>query len=227
MVAIGIDLGTGLSCSGIWRNNRVDIIPNRQGLNITPSYVAFNDTEKLVGDAAKNQATMNAVNTIYDAKRLIGRKFSDPQVQEDMKLWPFKVEDDGNDRPHIVVEYKNEEKRFYPEEISSFILTYMKEISEDFIGEKINDVVITVPAYFNDSCRQATKDAATIAGLNVLRIINEPTAAAIAYGLDKKIDKEKSVLIFDVGSGTADFTILTVEDGLFEVKATSGDAHLG
>jgi len=227
MVAIGIDLGTGYSCSGVWRNNRVDIVPNGQGLSITPSYVAFNDNEKLVGDAAKNQATMNAVNTIYDAKRLIGRKFSDPQLQQDIKLMPFKVEDDGNDKPHIVVSYKNEEKRFYPEEISSFVLTYMREISQDFLGEKITDVVITVPAYFNDSCRQATKDAAIIAGLNVLRIINEPTAAAIAYGLDKKVQGEKSVLIFDVGCGTADFTILTIEDGVFEVKATSGDPHLG
>lgn len=203
VVVAGYDIGTTYSCAGIWRNNRVEIIANDQGNRTTPSYVAFTDTERLVGDAAKNQAAMNPKNTIYDAKRLIGRKFSDPQVQADMKLWPFKVVDDGNDRPQIVVEYKSEEKKFYPEEISAMVIGYMNDITETFVGEKIKDVVITVPAYFNDSARQATKDAAAIAGLNVLRIINEPTAAAVAYGLDNKSDGEKNILIFDLGGCTA------------------------
>jgi L1 cell adhesion molecule like protein len=203
VVVAGYDIGTTYSCAGIWRNNRVEIIANDQGNRTTPSYVAFTDTERLVGDAAKNQAAMNPKNTIYDAKRLIGRKFSDPQVQADMKLWPFKVVDDGNDRPQIVVEYKSEEKKFYPEEISAMVIGYMNDITETFVGEKIKDVVITVPAYFNDSARQATKDAAAIAGLNVLRIVNEPTAAAVAYGLDNKSDGEKNILIFDLGGCTA------------------------
>lgn len=227
MVVAGYDIGTTYSCSGIWRNNRVEIIANDQGNRTTPSYVAFTDTERLIGDAAKNQAAMNPKNTIYDAKRLIGRKFSDPIVQQDMKLWPFKVVDDGNDKPQIVVEYKGEEKWFYAEEISAMVISYMNEITETYVGEKIKDVVITVPAYFNDSARQATKDAAAIAGLNVMRIINEPTAAAIAYGLDNKSDGEKNILIFDLGGGTFDVTILSIEDGLFEVKATGGCSHLG
>lgn len=227
MVAIGIDLGTTTSVVGLWRDNRVEIIANAQGNRTTPSYVAFNDTEKLVGDAAYNQASINSTNTIYDAKRLIGRKFSDSQVKDDMKLWPFTVKDDGNDRPQICVQYQNQDKQFYAEEISAFVLTHMKEVAESFIGDKVKDVVITVPAYFNDSCRQATKDAATIAGLNVLRIINEPTAAAIAYGLDKKGEKEQTVLIFDAGGGTMDVTILTIEEGIFEVKSTAGNSHLG
>lgn len=227
MVVAGYDIGTTYSCAGIWKNNRVEIIANDQGNRTTPSYVAFTDTERLIGDAAKNQAAMNPKNTIYDAKRLIGRKFSDPLVQADIKLWPFQVIDDGNDRPQIVVEYKCEEKKFYPEEISAMVIGYMNEITETYVGEKIKDIVITVPAYFNDSARQATKDAAAIAGLNVLRIINEPTAAAVAYGLDNKSEGEKNILIYDLGGGTFDVTVLTIEDGLFEVKSTTGDAHLG
>ncbi len=195
MTVIGIDLGTTYSCVGVWKNQRVEILPNSQGNRTTPSYVAFNETERLVGDAAKNQASINPDNTIYDAKRLIGRKFSDQVVQDDMKLWPFKVVKDDTDRPQISVKDKN----FYAEEISAMVLSHMKEIAESFLGENIKDAVITVPAYFNDSARQATKDAAIIAGLNVLRIINEPTAAAIAYGLDKKDKSEKNIVIFDLG----------------------------
>ncbi len=228
MVAIGCDLGTTYSCVGVWRNGRVEIIPNDQGNRTSPSYVAFNDNERLVGDAAKNQANTNPKNTVYDAKRLIGRKFSDPIVQEDMKLWPFEVVNDGHDKPQIKVQFKNEDKLFYAEEISAMVLGKMKEIAETYLGEPVKDIVITVPAYFNDAARQATKDAGAIAGLNVLRIINEPTAAAVAYGLDNKNDgKEHHVLIADIGGGTTDFTILTVEDGIFEVKATNGLAHLG
>lgn len=224
---IGIDLGTTYSCVGVWQNQRVEIVQNSQGNRTTPSYVAFTDTERLVGDAAKNQSAMNPINTIYDAKRLIGRKFSDPIVQDDCKLWPFKVVSDTTDRPQIVVNYKDQEQKFYAEEISAMVLSSMKEIAEEFLGESVKDAVITVPAYFNDSARQATKDAAVIAGLNAVRIINEPTAAAIAYGLDKKDVGEKNILIADIGGGTTDFTILSVEDGIFEVKATSGHAHLG
>lgn len=227
MVAWGCDLGTTYSACGIWKNGRVEIIANDQGNRTTPSYVAFNDSERLIGDAAKNQAAMNPLNSIYDAKRLIGRKFSDKIVQDDMKLWPFKLIDDGNDRPQIVANFKDEEKKFYPEEISAMILTKMKETVEAYLGEEAKDVVITVPAYFNDQQRQATKDAGVIAGLNVLRIINEPTAAAIAYGLDNKSSKERNILVFDFGGGTFDCTILTLEEGLFEVKATGGDCHLG
>lgn len=199
MTVIGIDLGTTYSCVGVWKNQRVDIISNAQGNRTTPSYVAFNDSERLIGDAAKNQASLNPINTIYDAKRLIGRKFSDPIVQADMKLWPFKVVDDGTDRPQIIVTYAGEEKKFYAEEISAMVLSHMKEIADAYLGEEIKDAVITVPAYFNDSARQATKDAAVIAGLNALRIINEPTAAAVAYGLDKKGAGEQNILIFDLG----------------------------
>ncbi len=199
MVAIGIDLGTTYSCVGVWKNGRVEIIANDQGNRTTPSYVAFTDTERLIGDAAKNQATMNPKNSIYDAKRMIGRKYDDDHVQNDMKLWPYDVVKDKNNRPQIKVEFKSEEKLFYPEEISAMVLGKMKEIAETYLGETVTDAVITVPAYFNDACRQATKDAGVIAGLNVLRIINEPTAAAIAYGLDKKGESEKNVLIFDCG----------------------------
>ncbi|XP_078160377.1 heat shock cognate 70 kDa protein-like [Carex rostrata] len=227
--AIGIDLGTTYSCVGVWRHDRVEIIPNDQGNRTTPSYVAFTDTERLIGDAAKNQVAMNPSNTVFDAKRLIGRRFSDPSVQADMKLWPFKVIPGPGDKPMIVVQYKHEEKQFSPEEISSMVLTKMREIAEAFLGTTINNAVVTVPAYFNDSQRQATKDAGVIAGLNVMRIINEPTAAAIAYGLDKKASStgEKNVLIFDLGGGTFDVSILTIEEGIFEVKATAGDTHLG
>lgn len=227
MVAWGCDLGTTYSAVGIWKNGRVDIIANDQGNRTTPSYVAFSTSERLVGDAAKNQAAMNPVNSIYDAKRLIGRKFSDSVVQDDMKLWPFRVVNDGNDRPQIVANFKDSDKFFYPEEISAMLLSKMKEMVEAYTGENATDVVITVPAYFNDQQRQATKDAGVIAGLNVLRIINEPTAAAIAYGLDNKSSQEKNILVFDFGGGTFDVTVLTVEDGIFEVKATGGNTHLG
>ena len=202
--AIGIDLGTTYSCVGVWQNERVEIIANDQGNRTTPSYVGFTDTERLIGDAAKNQTAKNPINTVFDAKRLIGRKFNDPIVQKDMKLWPFKVEAGPDEKPVIVVKYKGETKKFHPEEISSMVLTKMRETAEAFLGESCKNAVITVPAYFNDNQRQATKDAGSIAGLNVLRIINEPTAAAIAYGLDKKGQGERSVLIFDLGGGTFD-----------------------
>ncbi|KAL2104052.1 hypothetical protein ACEWY4_000920 [Coilia grayii] len=225
-VAIGIDLGTTYSCVGVFQHGKVEIIANDQGNRTTPSYVAFTDTERLIGDAAKNQVAMNPNNTVFDAKRLIGRKFDDHIVQSDMKLWPFKVVNEGG-KPKVQVEYKGETKTFYPEEISSMVLVKMREISEGFLGQQVNNAVITVPAYFNDSQRQATKDAGVIAGLNVLRIINEPTAAAIAYGLDKGNRGERNVLIFDLGGGTFDVSVLAIEDGIFEVKATAGDTHLG
>ncbi|CAI5484565.1 unnamed protein product [Closterium sp. Yama58-4] len=258
--AIGIDLGTTYSCVGVWQHDRVEIIANDQGNRTTPSFVAFTDTERLIGDAAKNQVAMNPTNTVFavsppslsptppflpclshpyssssfyscssDAKRLIGRRFSDPTVQADMKHWPFKVFSGPGDKPMIEVQYKGERKQFAPEEVSSMVLTKMKEIAETFLGKKIKDAVVTVPAYFNDSQRQATKDAGVIAGLNVMRIINEPTAAAIAYGLDKKASRkgENNVLIFDLGGGTFDVSILSIEEGIFEVKATAGDTHLG
>lgn len=225
MVAIGIDLGTTYSCVGWWKDNRCEIIANDQGNRTTPSYVAFTETERLIGDGAKNQGSMNPENTIYDAKRLIGRKFNDPLVQADIKSFPFRVKEKG-EKPIIEVSYKGENKTFQPEEISSMVLIKMKEIAESYIGENVTDAVVTVPAYFNDSQRQATKDAGQIAGLNVLRIINEPTAAAIAYGLDKKTE-EKMVLIFDLGGGTFDVSLLCIDDGIFEVKATAGDTHLG
>jgi len=227
MVAIGIDLGTTYSAVGIWQNGRVEIIANDQGNRTTPSYVAFTDTERLVGDAAKNQANMNPTNTVYDAKRMIGRRYNDPIVQDDMKLWSYGVKDDGSNRPKVKVDYKGEEKLFYPEEISAMVLGKMKEIAESFIGTTVTDAVVTVPAYFGDSQRQATKDAGAIAGLNILRIVNEPTAAAIAYGLDNISTKEKRVLIFDLGGGTFDVTVLSIDEGIFEVLATGGNAHLG
>ncbi|AOW04737.1 uncharacterized protein YALI1_E00115g [Yarrowia lipolytica] len=224
--AVGIDLGTTYSCVAHFANDRVEIIANDQGNRTTPSFVAFTDTERLIGDAAKNQAAMNPANTVFDAKRLIGRKFDDPEVQNDAKHFPFKIIDKAG-KPNIEVEFKGETKVFTPEEISSMILTKMKETAEGYLGTKVNDAVITVPAYFNDSQRQATKDAGLIAGLNVQRIINEPTAAAIAYGLDKKETGERNVLIFDLGGGTFDVSLLSIEDGIFEVKATAGDTHLG
>ncbi|KAK4239181.1 heat shock protein 70 family [Achaetomium macrosporum] len=224
--AVGIDLGTTYSCVGVFREDRCEIIANDQGNRTTPSFVAFTDTERLIGDAAKNQVAMNPHNTVFDAKRLIGRKFNDPEVQADMKHFPFKVID-RNGKPHIEVEFKGEKKVFTPEEISSMVLTKMRETAESYLGGTVNNAVITVPAYFNDSQRQATKDAGLIAGLNVLRIINEPTAAAIAYGLDKKVEGERNVLIFDLGGGTFDVSLLTIEEGIFEVKSTAGDTHLG
>lgn len=225
-IAIGIDLGTTYSCVGVWENNQVSIIANDQGNRTTPSYVSFGEHERLIGDAAKTLVSSNPTNTVFDAKRLIGQKYDDPKLRSLFKHFTYDVVNDNN-KPVIQVEYKNEIKRFTPEEISSMVLVKMKEIAESYIGKKVTDAVITVPAYFNDSQRQATKDAGVIAGLNVLRIINEPTAAAIAYGLDKKAEKEKNVLIFDCGGGTHDVSILSIEDAIFEVKATGGDTMLG
>ncbi|KAK4384830.1 Luminal-binding protein 5 [Sesamum angolense] len=223
---IGIDLGTTYSCVGVYKNGHVEIIANDQGNRITPSWVGFTDNERLIGEAAKNQAAVNPERTIFDVKRLIGRKFEDKEVQRDMKLVPYKiVNKDG--KPYIEVKIKDgETKVFSPEEVSAMILTKMKETAEAYLGKKIKDAVVTVPAYFNDAQRQATKDAGIIAGLNVVRIINEPTAAAIAYGLDKK-GGEKNILVFDLGGGTFDVSILTIDNGVFEVLATNGDTHLG
>jgi len=221
---IGIDLGTTYSCVGVFKSGRVEIIANDLGNRITPSYVAFTDEERLIGEAAKNQAAQNPKRTVYDVKRLIGRSFGDPDVQRDRKLLSFDVVDKGG-KPYISVEVNGAEKQFSPEEISAMVLTKMKETAEAYLGKTVHDAVITVPAYFQDNQRQATKDAGTIAGLNVARIINEPTAAAIAYGLDKK--DEKNILVFDLGGGTFDVSILTIEDGIFEVLSTHGDTHLG
>ncbi|KAG7080730.1 hsp70-like protein [Colletotrichum scovillei] len=228
--AVGIDLGTTYSCVAYYSNDKIEIIANDQGNRTTPSFgkffFGFTDTERLIGDAAKNQVAMNPHNTVFDAKRLIGRKFQDSEVQADMKHFPFKVIEKGG-KPNIEVEFKGETKTFTPEEISAMVLTKMRETAESFLGGQVNNAVVTVPAYFNDSQRQATKDAGLIAGLNVLRIINEPTAAAIAYGLDKKAEGERNVLIFDLGGGTFDVSLLTIEEGIFEVKSTAGDTHLG
>ena len=224
---VGIDLGTTYSCVGVWKNGRVEVIANDQGNRITPSYVAWtDDDQRLIGDAAKNQAASNPERTVYDAKRLIGRKFQDKVVQADVKTWPFKVVD-RKSRPVIAVDSQGQ-KEFFPEEISGMVLSKMKQIAEDYLGEKVNYAVVTVPAYFNDAQRQATKDAGTIAGLKVVRVINEPTAAAIAYGLDRMGSKgEKNILVYDLGGGTFDVTLLSIEEGVFEVKATAGDTHLG
>ncbi|EUB58477.1 glucose-regulated protein [Echinococcus granulosus] len=223
---IGIDLGTTYSCVGVFKNGRVEIIANDQGNRITPSYVAFSgDGERLIGDAAKNQLTSNPKNTLFDAKRLIGRDYDDKDVQGDIKRYPFKVINKNN-KPYMKVQVGSEEKGFAPEEVSAMVLSKMKEIAEAYLGTEVTHAVVTVPAYFNDAQRQATKDAGAIAGLTVLRIINEPTAAAIAYGLDKK-DTEKNILVFDLGGGTFDVSLLTIDNGVFEVVATSGDTHLG
>ena len=225
-ICVGIDLGTTYSCVAVMRNGRVEIIANEQGNRTMPSYVAFTDGERLIGESAKNQSAMNPKNTIYDAKRLIGREFDSKEVQSDMKHWSFKVVPKDK-KPVVEVDYAGETKQFKPEEISAMVLSKMKKIAEDYLGEPVNNAVITVPAYFNDSQRQATKDAGTIAGLNVKRIINEPTAAAMAYGLDGTKKEEQNVLIFDLGGGTFDVSLLNICDGVFEVKATAGDTHLG
>jgi heat shock protein 1/8 len=225
--AIGIDLGTTYSCVGVWQNDRVEIIANDQGNRTTPSYVSFGADERLIGDAAKNSAASNPINTVFDAKRLIGRRFDDASVTSDRKHWPFTVMAGPQGKPQIQVTFKGETKTFLAEEISAMVLTKMKQTAESYLGKDVTQAVITVPAYFNDSQRQATKDAGAIAGLQVLRIINEPTAAAIAYGLDRKSSTEQNVMIFDCGGGTHDLSVLSLEDGLFEVKATAGDTHLG
>jgi len=223
---IGIDLGTTYSCVGVYKNGRVEIIANDQGNRITPSYVAWNDEgERLIGDGAKNQATLNPEQTVFDVKRLIGRQFKDKTVQHDKKLFPFELID-RESKPYVQVEVLGDKKTFAPEEISAMVLQKMKAIAETFLGKEVKNAVVTVPAYFNDAQRQATKDAGTISGMNVMRIINEPTAAAIAYGLDKK-GGEKNILVFDLGGGTFDVTLLTIDNGVFEVLATNGDTHLG
>jgi len=222
---IGIDLGTTYSCVGVYQNSKVEIIANDQGNRITPSYVAFTETERLVGDAAKHQAAANPKNTVYDAKRLIGRKYNDRTVVKDRKLWPFEIINKDL-KPHIQVEFKGEKRLFAAEEISAFVLQKMKATAESWLGHKVTHAVVTVPAYFDDSQRQATKDAGTIAGLTVARIINEPTAAAIAYGLDKQ-NRETNIIVYDLGGGTFDVSLLTLDEGVFEVLATNGDTHLG
>ncbi|RDX97453.1 putative mediator of RNA polymerase II transcription subunit 37c, partial [Mucuna pruriens] len=229
--AIGIDLGTTYSCVAVWQeqHNRVEIIHNDQGNNTTPSCVAFTDDQRLIGDAAKNQAANNPENTVFDAKRLIGRKYSDPIIQKDKMLWPFKVVSGINDKPMIVVKYKGQEKNLCAEEVSAMVLTKMREIAEVYLETPIKNAVVTVPAYFNDFQRKVTKDAGVIAGLNVMQIINEPTAAAIAYGLDKRTNcvGERNIFIFDLGGGTFDVSLLTIKDKVFQVKATAGNTHLG
>ncbi|XP_058728049.1 heat shock cognate 70 kDa protein-like [Vicia villosa] len=229
--AVGIDLGTTYSCVAVWQeqHHRVEIIHNDQGNKITPSFVAFTENQRLIGDAAKNQASANPQNTVFDAKRLLGRKFSDPIVQDDILLWPFKVIAGDNDRPMIMVKYKDQEKQLYAEEVSSMVLTKMREIAENYLESPVKNAVVTVPAYFNDSQRKATIDAGVIAGLNVMRVMNEPTAAAIAYGLDKRTGciGERNILVFDLGGGTFDVSILTIKDSVFQVKATAGNTHLG
>ena len=226
--ALGIDLGTTYSCMAIWKNGKPEVIPNHEtGNRTTPSIVSFTKKDRFVGDSAKNQSVRNYENTIYDVKRLIGRDFNDPEVQKNIKLWPFKVIKGNNNRPVIEVEYKGKKEKFYPEEISACILSKMKQIAKDYLGKEVNDAIITCPAYFDDLQRKATQDAGKIAGLNVIRIINEPTAAAIAYGLDKDNQGEKNILIFDLGGGTFDVTILSMDNNLLEVRSTRGDMHLG
>ena len=225
--AIGIDLGTTYSCVGVWKNNKVDIIVNTWGLRTTPSVVGFQNNEKLIGENAKYLNIKNYENIIYDSKRLIGRNFSDKEVQNDIKFWPFKVDKDNNDKPQIIVKINDNEKRYYPEEISAKILYSLKKQVEVFLGCEVKDAIITVPAYFNNSQRQSTIDAGRIAGLNVLQTINEPTAAAIAYGLENQTNIKKNVCVFDFGGGTFDVTVLTIENKEFKVLSTGGDSHLG
>ena len=224
---IGIDLATCMSMVAVWKDGKVDIIASESGNRTVPSYVSFTDEERIVGEAAKSMSATNPRNTVFDAKRLIGRTFDDPIVQRDVANWPFKVVNDGNGRPKICVDFKGETKQYYPEEISAMVLQKLKAMAESYLGVDITDAVITVPAYFNDSQRQATKDAGRIAGLNVLRLLAEPTSACIAYGLNNKTDKERKVVIFDLGGGTFDVSLLSIEDGIFEVLATAGDTHLG
>ena len=226
MPAIGIDLGTTYSCVGVYKNGNVEIIPNEQGNRTTPSYVSFSSKERLIGDPAKNSSSQNPENTVYDVKRLIGRDYTDDIITKEKRSLTYNLVNKNN-KPYIEVDYKNETKQFSPEEISAMVLTKLKQIAENFLGEEVKDAVVTVPAYFNDAQRQATKDAGRIAGLNILRMINEPTAAAIAYGLEKKSKTEKNVLIFDCGGGTHDISLLSIDDGVFEVRATAGDTHLG
>ncbi|KAJ0882914.1 putative Heat shock protein 70 family [Helianthus annuus] len=232
--AIGIDLGTTYSCAAVWFDgkNRVEVIPNEQGNNTTPSCVAFNDTELLVGEGAKNQIARNPTNTVFDVKRLIGCRFHDPQVQRDMESWPFKIVEGRAEKPNVVVELKGEKKKYTPEELSAMVLKDIKEYAEAFIGREVTDAVITVPAYFNNNQRESTKEAGALAGLNVLQLINEPTTAAIAYGLDHMADQtwhnERNVLVFDLGGGTFDVSLLKIsKKGLIDVKAVGGDTHLG
>merc|ERR1719163_437762 len=222
---IGIDLGTTYSCVGVYKDNKVEIIPNDQGNRITPSFVAFTKNERLIGEAAKNQAAANPTNTVFDAKRLIGRRYTDETVQKDMKLWPFEVRNNDG-RPKIEVTVKGKKRQFLAEEISAMVLGKMKSIAEDYLGKEVTHAVVTVPAYFDDSQRQSTKDAGTIAGLTVMRIINEPTAAAIAYGLNRN-NQETNIMVYDLGGGTFDVSLLTLDEGVFEVVATNGDTHLG
>ena len=224
-ISVGIDLGTTYSCIAVWQNDRVEVIANDQGQRTTPSYVAFTDNERLIGDSAKNQVAMNPENTVFDAKRMIGRKYN--EIKNDLKHWPFKVYSGEYEKPVIEVNYLNEVKKFSPEEISSMVLIKMKDIAEKYLGQKVENAVITVPAYFNDQQRQSTKDAGVIAGLNILRIINEPTSAILAYGLEKKGNGEKNVIVFDCGGGTHDVSLISMDDGVFDVKATGGDTRLG
>jgi L1 cell adhesion molecule like protein len=227
---IGIDLGTTYTCAAVMRNDKIEVIPNNAGKRLTPSYVSFTKDERLIGNAAKNKSTYNLSNTIYSIKRIIGRNYSDEIVQEDIKKWPFKViKDSEKDKPLIEVEYKEEIKKYYPQQISAMILGYVKKYSEEFVGKKINKAVITVPAYFNEAQKKATKEAGEIAGLEVIRILNEPTAAAIAYGynINKKLDGKKNILVFDLGGGTYDVSILQIEKNKFIVLSINGDSHLG
>ena len=224
---IGIDLATCMSMVAVWKDGKVEIIASESGNRTVPSFVSFTEEERIVGEAAKSMSSTNPKNTVFDAKRLIGRSFDDVEVQKIMKMWPFKVVNDGNNRPKIVVDFKGETIQLYPEEISAMVLQKLKTMAESYLGCEVKDAVITVPAYFNDNQRQATKDAGRIAGLNVLRLLAEPTSACIAYGLNNKKDKERKVIIFDLGGGTFDVSLLSVDDGIFEVKATSGNTLLG